>query len=171
MQAYVCMLSAIVLRERANGVATTEIEGRWGVAGLSGIEETWRDTTLWLLSGLIGLFDIRAFYHHLLEHCGLEPDQIKQMKYTFGEVKGQGYEMMERVKHCSALGGLLRGLRNLYANREDQTVGIRTIRRLESAGILTIQDLNSLKLDDLIAVGVKRQFAIQIRRYLERRQR
>jgi hypothetical protein len=50
-KAYTAMLATIVLDERSRGVPLSEIERRWQVSGLEGIEEAWRDTALWLLSG------------------------------------------------------------------------------------------------------------------------
>ena len=43
-KAYVAMLSAAVLDERSRGVWLGDIERRWGLPGLEGTEESWRDT-------------------------------------------------------------------------------------------------------------------------------
>ena len=51
------MLSAIVLDERSRGTSSASIERRWGVIGLEGTEESWRDTALWLLSGHAAVFE------------------------------------------------------------------------------------------------------------------
>ena len=45
-KAYVAMLSAAVLDERSRGVSLGDIERRWGLPGLEGTEESWRDTAL-----------------------------------------------------------------------------------------------------------------------------
>jgi len=170
-RAYECMLSAIVMHERANGSSSAELEVRWSVSGLAGLEENWRDNALWLISGLNAVFEIRAFYHHLREHSDADVDQIKQIKRTLRDMRYQGYELMERVKHCSPLGGLLRGLQNLYAGHDGQTAGIGTIRKLESAGIESMRQVASMSVGDMVQVGVQRRYASQIRRYVERRLR
>jgi helicase len=170
-KAYTCMLSAAVMHQRANGVSITDLESRWSISGLAGIEENWRDTMLWLISGLNNLFEIRAFYHHLRENCEADVDQIKDVKRYLRDIRYQGYELMERIKHCSPLGGLLRGLQALYADRDGQTAGIGTIRKLESAGIESIRQVASLSVGDLVQIGVQRRFALQIRRYVERKLR
>jgi len=170
-KAYTCMLSAAVMHQRANGIPITDLESRWSISGLSGIEENWRDIMLWLISGLNNLFEIRAFYHHLREHCEADIDQIKDVKRYLRDIRYQGYELMERIKHCSPLGGLLRGLQTLYADRDGQTAGIGTIRKLESAGIESMRQVASLSVGDLLQIGVQRRYALQIRRYVERRLR
>jgi hypothetical protein len=70
---YVAMLAAVVLYERSRGESLDDIERRWGLSGLGGVEESWRDTVLWLLSGHAAIFDIRCFYHHLHENCSVWP--------------------------------------------------------------------------------------------------
>jgi helicase len=170
-RAYTCMLSAIVMYERANGTSIADLETRWSVMGLSGIEENWRDTTLWLVSGLNSLLEIRAFYHHLQEHCDVGAEEIKGVKRVLRRIRHQGYDLLERVKYCSPLGGLLLGLRVVYSDREEQTVGIGTIRRLESAGIESVRQVASMSVSDLVKIGVQRRYALQIRRYIERRLR
>ena len=169
--AYPCMLSAVVMHERANGSSIAALETRWSVTGLAGIEESWRDTMLWLVSGLNSLVEIRAFYHHLREHCEADAEQIKNIKRLLRDIRYQGYELLERVKHCSPLGGLLRGLQTLYAGRDGQIAGIGTIRKLESAGIENMRQVASMSVSDLVQIGVQRRYALQIRRYVERRLR
>jgi hypothetical protein len=165
------MLSAAVMHQRANGVSITDLETRWSVSGLAGIEENWRDTMLWLVSGINNLFEIRAFYHHLRDHCEADVDQIKDVKRYMRDIRYQGYELLERIKHCSPLGGILRGLQTLYADRDGQTAGIGTVRRLESAGIESMRQVASMSVSDLVQIGVQRRYALQIRRYVERRLR
>lgn len=93
--------------------------------------------------------------------------------HFFGMIgaKRSCYELLERIKHCSPLGGLLRGLQTLYADRDGQTAGIGTIRRLESAGIESMRQVASMSVSDLVQIGVQRRYALQIRRYVERRLR
>jgi hypothetical protein len=48
---------------------TTSSDAGWGLSGLDRIEESWRDTVLWLLSGHTALFEVRGFYRHLRKTC------------------------------------------------------------------------------------------------------
>ena len=66
-------LSAAVMHQRANGVSITDLESRWSISGLAGIEESWRDTMLWLISGV---------------------EQIKDVKRYLRDIRYQGYELM-----------------------------------------------------------------------------
>jgi helicase len=166
---YVAMLSAIVLYERANGVAIADLEARWSISGLDGIEEVWRDTALWLLSGLAAMFEIRTFYHHLCENCGASADGVNSIKRKVLRIRHQSYDLMERIKHCSPLGGLLRGVRNLHAKFDGPAAGIGTIRKLEDAGITSIQQVSQLSVEELVKIGIRRNYATQVRRYLARR--
>ena len=143
-------LSAAMMHQRANGVSITDLESRWSISGLAGIEESWRDTMLWLISGV---------------------EQIKDVKRYLRDIRYQGYELMGRIKHCSPLGSLLRGLQTLYADRDGQTAGIGTIRNLESAGIESMRQVAFLCVGDVVQIGVQRRYALQIRRYGERRLR
>lgn len=170
-KSYAAMLSAIVLYERASGISVRDVETRWSISGLEGLEESWRDSTLWLLSGLAAMFEIRAFYHHLREACESGTDDIGQFKRKLRRIRHHAYELLETVKHCSPLGGMLRGLRSLYAGQEGQTAGVGTIRKLEDAGVASLREVAQLSLADLKRVGIQSRYASQIRRYIERRMR
>ena len=65
----------------------------------------------------------------------------------------------------------MRGLQTLYADRDGQTAGIGTIRNLESAGIESMRQVAFLCVGDVVQIGVQRRYALQIRRYVERRLR
>src|SRR5262249_54253901 len=60
---------AIILKERGEGVSSIDLERRWSVANLSGVEEQWRDYQLWLISGCRALFETPCFYYCLRESC------------------------------------------------------------------------------------------------------
>ena len=163
------MLGAIVLEERSRGVSVEDLERRWGIRGLGGIEEAYRDTVLWLLAGHAAVFELRSFFHHLKENCAAGPDQIRKAKRVLGRRRRQTFDLLERLNYCSPLGSLLRGVRELRRTREEPTVGIRTIRSLEESGVTSMEMLAQMDVAQLVASGVQRRYAEQIRGYLKRR--
>jgi hypothetical protein len=168
-KAYVAMLSAVVLDERSRGVPLGDIERRWGLSALDGTEESWRDTALWLLSGHTALFEVRAFYHHLRECCSPSDEQVRATKRALVRMRGQAYDLLERLKYCSPLGPLMRGVREMQRASKDPTLGVGTIRKLEAAGVSTMQQVATMDIDALVAAGVQRRYAKQIRAYIRRR--
>ena len=169
-RSYVAMLAAIVLDERSRGVPAGDIERRWGITGLDGLEEAWRDSALWMLAGHTSIFEVRAFYHHLRECCGVSPEQVKVVKRVLALIRGQAYDLLESLKYCSPLGPLLRGVRRVTSGQES-VVGVATMRKLESAGVNSMHSVMALSVDQMVALGVQRRFAKQIRRYCQRRLR
>jgi hypothetical protein len=170
-KAYIAMLSAAILEERSRGVLLEDLQRRWGLSGVEGVEESWRDTILWLLSGHIALFEVRGFYHHLRESCSATDEQVRNAKRVFGLMRSQAYDLIERLKYCSPLGPLMRGVRQTMRVNEMPTLGVRTIRMLEAAGFVSLQDLAATDLNALVAIGVQRRYAKQIKAYLARRMR
>lgn len=166
---YLAMLGAIILHERSRGVPPEAISARWGVSEIAGIEESWRDQSLWLMSGHASLCDIRTFYFHVRETCAASPDKVKEMKRALTVMRRDAYELMERLKYCSALGGLLRGVKASRHGPPDMSLGIRTIRQLESAGITSLGQIVPMSVEQLVATGIQKRFARQIRTYMSRR--
>jgi ATP-dependent DNA helicase len=169
--AYVAMLKAIVLDERSRGVPIPDLERRWGIDRLEGVEESWRDTTLWLLAGQAQLCDLRCFYYHLVENCEADAERIRRVKMVMRRMRNQVFGLMEQLKYCSALGPVMYGVRSMMAGQASQAVGPTTIRRLEEGGVTSLQELANLDVDAMIALGVQRRFAKQIRAYVRRRLR
>jgi hypothetical protein len=168
-KAYVMMLSALVLDERSRGVSLGDIERRWDLSGLSGTEESWRDTVLWLLAGHTALFDVRNFYHHLREVCSATDGEIRATKHAFRAMRHQAYDLLERLKYCSPLGPLMRGIHASLRTRSEPTIGFGTIRKLEEAGVATLQEVEAMDVDLLVAAGIQRRFAEQIRAFVRMR--
>jgi helicase len=168
-KAYIAMLAAAVLDERSRGVPLDDIEGRWGLSDLDGIEESWRDTALWLLSGHTALFEVRGFYHHLREYCSATDEQIRATKNKLNGIRQQAYDQLERLKYCSPLGPLLRGVRDSLRASNEPLLGIGTIRKLESAGVVTLQQVAAMDVDALVSSGLQKRFAKQIRVYVRKR--
>ncbi len=168
-KAYVAMLSAAVLDDRSRGVSLAAVESRWGVSGLEGAEETWRDAALWLLAGHAALSEVRGFYYHLREFCSATDEQVRSTKRALDHMHGQAYDLLERLKYCSSLGPLMRGVRDSPRAGNEPTLGVGTIRKLEAAGVSTLQQVAGMDIEALVATGVQRRFAKQIRAYIRRR--
>lgn len=169
-QGYLSMVQVMVLSGRSQGVKVSEIEARYGIKNLAGIEEKWRDELLWLLAGIARLLEIRTFYYHLKENCGADFERIRRVKGLLKKMQFQVFELMDLLKYCSPLGSLLREIRRTTViPKGKDKIGIQSIRRLEEAGIESLLDLKGLSVEDLVAMGIRRGLATQIRGYVKRR--
>jgi helicase len=165
---YMAVFRSIVLVDRARGVAIHDLERQWGVSTLDGLEEQWRDSMLWLLSGVGKLLDVRAFFFHLRE-SDAGTDTVKKVKRRLEIMRRQTFELREQLKFCSPLGSIIFDLRRLRRNSGDRIASAQTLERLESAGISSLGQLSALREDDLVRVGVQPRYARQIRSYVQRR--
>ncbi len=95
--AYLAVFRSIILDERGNGTPIEELERRWGLRGLEGIEERWRDDRLWLLSGLAKILDLRCFYFHLREECAAESDRIERVKKLLRTMRAQIFDLQDHL--------------------------------------------------------------------------
>jgi hypothetical protein len=66
---------------------------------------------------------------------------------------------------------MLRGIRASLNGVEGARVGTGTIRKLEGAGICTMQQVAQMELPGLLSAGVPKRFAKQILTYARRRLR
>ena len=168
---YVAMLGAIILEERSRGTSVADLERRWGLKNLGGVEESWRDLTLWLLVGQSRLCELRCYYHHLVEHCDGGADRIRRVKRLMQRHRHHCFDLTERLKYCSPLGPLVRGVRGMLKKSGTQVAGPGTIRRLEESGVKSLRQLATMSVDDLVKLGVQKRFAKQIRTYVRCRLR
>lgn len=169
--AYEATFRAILLEERCQGRSPEDIERRWKAERFEGQEEAWRDSALWLLAGQARLCDIRCFYHHLLENCSADVDQVQAVKRALAGARHRAFDLMERLKYCSPLGPMLRGIRGMMKGVDEPMVGVGTVRRLEAAGINSLAEVATMKIDELVSLGIRKAFAKQIVRYCQRRMR
>ena len=168
--AYVAMLAAIVLNERSNGASVQDLERRWSISIGEGTEEGWRDTALWLLAGHAQVSDLRCFYHHIKE-AEATAEQTQAVKAALRNLRHQSYELVQRIKYCSPLGPLVKGIRGSRGSARAPQVGAGTIAKLEAAGIRTMKQVSELDVEQMVVLGVQKRFAQQIRAYVARRQR
>lgn len=166
-QAYLAVFRAAVLFERGQGISEEQIRRKLNVENIGDIEERWRDTNLWLLSGISVILDLRCFYHHLIEECGADRKRIQNTKQALGKMREQVFTLLDLLKYCSPLGSFLTQLRGFYNGKAK--IGHQTIRRLESAGINNIQDIASLQEPDFVSLGISKTSAKQITNYIMQR--
>jgi helicase len=192
---YVALFRSILLYELGTGARIADLERRWSVSNLEGVEERWRDDTLWLVAGLGKIIDIRTVYFHLRESCGASDERVTRVKHLLTRMRGQTFELQGLLKHCSPLGPMLVDLRASLARKPPRAlrdtamssdrsgdvmsieshdgsgsiVGFQTIRRLEEAGVRDIADLAALHLHELVQLGIRRRFARQLYAYARRR--
>lgn len=164
--AYLALFQSILIHERSQGTTIEDLERRWQVSNLNGVEERWRDNLMWLLSGLSNILDLRCFYYHLREECAGDAVRVQRVKKALRRIQLQVFELRENLKYCSPLGSLLRSIRR---STPGTSVGISSIRQLENAGIETAASLVNLKLTDLVRMGVRRDLAKQIYNYMRLR--
>jgi helicase len=81
-------------------------------------------------------------------------------------MRAQVFGLRNRLKYCSPFGPVLHDLRQATRGTKSVCVGIGTRRRLEEAGIGSVEALAQLGEDDLVRVGVRRDFARLIRTYI-----
>lgn len=167
--AYSALFRAVVIYDRGLGTPADELERRWKMTGLDGVEERWRDELLWLLSGVAGVLHVRSFFFHLREECSAHRERIRRVKRQLGRMRAQTIGLRQQLKYCSPLGPLLRSMQQTEIAGDGPKVGIQTIRHLEGAGICSLAQLAGMELVDLVRLGVRRDLAKQLHTYLRRR--
>jgi helicase len=165
-EANLAVLRATILYELSQGVTASELERQWEFKGLSGTEERWRDELLCLLSGLAEVLDLRCFYFHLHQECETDANRTKRVKSILLRMRAQSFALREDLTCCSPLGSVLRAIRTTRAGSGGRSVGARSIRRLEEAGIRSLEDLASIDMADLKRLGIRQDLAKQIRAYV-----
>ena len=163
--AHLAVLRAIVLSERGAGVPAADLERRWSLTNLGGVEERWRDRQLWLLAALKSVLETPCFYYCLREHCGASDDRVRRVTSALQTMRAQIFGIQEHLKYCSPLGGVLRSMRRTQST----SIGPATVRRLETAGVTSLATLATLSVDRLVELGVRRDRASAIGAYLQRR--
>lgn len=164
--AYSAVFFALVIHDRANGISTEDLERTWDIRNLSGVDERLRDDSLWLLAGVAKMLDTRCFFYHLREKCNADADRIRRVKRNLNAMRHQVYELLEELRYCSPLGALLRSLRSTRKPKQGATVGLRTIERLEAAGITSLPMIAQKSVADLVSLGIRRRYAEQIIAYV-----
>ncbi|GGS37522.1 DEAD/DEAH box helicase [Deinococcus knuensis] len=166
--AYQALARAAILYERSRGRSLEDTQRRWGIRNLAGVEERWRDEMLWLLGGVSEVLDPPGYVYHLRERCHADTVRLKRVKASLIRQRQQTWALSEGLKRCSPLGALLDDIRRNQLGRGPR-IGVGSIQKLEAAGITDIAGLLPLSEDDLHGLGLRRDFARQLLRYLQRR--
>jgi helicase len=133
-QAYAAILRAAIVYELGRGTSIDELERRWDLTSLGGMEERWRDERLWLLAGLAQILDLRCFCFHLREECEADRERVKRVKELLARMRAQVFKLQGRLKYCSPLGPVLYHIRQRQS-AEGPSVGLHPCgvwRRLAS---------------------------------------
>lgn len=160
---------ALFLFKLAHGERLDMLEGQFG-NDVGEQQEKLRDNCIWLLAGIERLLDVKCFYYHLRENCGVAPEQTKTVEDAFHAASRQIFDLIASLKYRSPLAGLLRGIRNVYP-RAPRHPGEATLRDLERGGILSLKDLVGKTESDLTSLGISADFAKMIVGYMARRLR
>jgi hypothetical protein len=146
----------LILLERGRGVPAERLAEVWPLDSPPGGEERWRDDTLWLLTGLAAILDLRAFQHHLRGRCAAGPERLARVARLLRGLRLQALELRAAVESCSPLGAALRSLRGAGVGAR-RGPGVRAIRRLEAAGLRSWRDLDALGEEAARRLGIAPQ--------------
>jgi superfamily II DNA/RNA helicase len=166
-KAYNATFQAIVMYERSMGTSMQAIERQFGIKNFEGVEEKWRDELLWLTAGLARVLQIETFLSHLKETCHAPPERIRRVRRLIGMMRRDVFGLQEQIKYCSALGPLLKQLKRSGGKRGG--VGIQSIRKLEEAGVKSFNEIQKLGYKGLVAKGVRRDIAMRICSFTQKR--
>ncbi|MEQ1936032.1 MAG: hypothetical protein ABL962_19430, partial [Fimbriimonadaceae bacterium] len=167
-QAYLAMFRAIVLWQRAHGAINSDLERRWQVKDLDEIQEQWRDDRLFHLGAMRGMWDIRCFFYHLKEGCQANNERLLRIKRAFQRMGVMSLQLMNLVSWCSPLGSLFVRLRSSRAKGSSGSPAQGTMRRLEDAGIISVDALRACTLEHLRTHGIRSDIAVQLQAFLRR---
>ncbi len=167
-QGYLAMFRAIVLWQRTHGALSSDLERRWQVKDLDEIQEQWRDDRLFLLGGIRGIWDVRCFFYHLKEDCQAGDERILRVKRVFQRLGVMSFQLINLISWCSPLSSLFIRLRTGRTKGGHANPAQGTMRRLEESGITSVELLRNLSMEELMARGVRKDFAQQIRGFLRR---
>lgn len=169
---YLATLRGIVLTERSRGRAIAEVERRWGVANLGGVEERWRDDLLWLLSGIASVVDVRCFLYHLRTECRASDERVRRVTQLLRAIRIEILQLRERLKYCSPLGALWLEMRRKDPGPGRGTVGrlgAACLRRLEAAGVTSVEELSGMSRAELLGTGISLRAAATLAGHLRER--
>jgi hypothetical protein len=165
---YLATLRAIILTERSRGRAIAEVERRWSLTNLGGVEERWRDDLLWLLGGLASVVDVRGFLYHLRTECRASDERIRRVTQRLRGIRIDILQLRERLKYCSPLGALWVEIRQGGGGTRGR-LGASSLRRLETAGVTSVERLGGMTKEELRSAGLTRRAAETLAVHLKRR--
>jgi len=168
--AYLATCRAVILWQRGHGVRSEDVARRWKVKDLEDIEERWRDDRLFLLGAMTSAWELRCFYYHLKEECSADAERIQRVKRSLQRLNAQTYQLLDLLSWCSPLGQLFIRMRRSLPAKGGRPAQA-TMERLASNGVSSVEQLLDLDLKDLLSMGIRKDLARTIYRYVDMRTR
>ena len=159
--------TGMFLYELSRGHPSTVLDKYYSV-NTDEIQEKYRDNLIWLLFGLEKMMEVRCFYYHLKENCEAPPEMVNSVEHALRQCSSKIFDLISNVKFRSVFGEMIRGIKRVY-KKADRYPSDGTIRKLESAGILSLRDLIGKKPQDLVSIGIKKEYADLIIGYIRKR--
>ena len=157
---------AIVLWELGGGTRGEDLERRWQLRELSGIEEKWRDERLWLLGGIAEIFEIRCFFFCLKAELQAPEDRILKTKRHLQRMRLMTYDVLGRIKYCTPVGGFITQAKRSGAKL---AIGPITLEKIDSLGVSSVAELLSTPDEAFKKAGIPNRIINQLRSYMRRR--
>lgn len=164
---YQSTFTAMLLYDLSRGYPYARLKQNYNVE-VEEIQEKLRDNSIWILSGLEQLLEVKSFYYHLKENCHAEYSQIQSVEAAFKRASRLIFALIANLKFCSNLGELVRGIKNVYPHAESYP-GEGAIRRLEANGITAMRQLAGKTVEDMVQCGIRSDYAKMIVGYIQRR--
>jgi helicase len=153
-------LRAILLWELSSGAPIEDLERRWKVTNLGGVEERWRDERLWLLSGVAEIFDVRCFFFFLKAELAADEERILKLKRLLQRVRLVTYDCIGRIKFSSPIGGFVAEAKRLGTKLG---IGPASLEKLESLGARSAMELATISDEHMLAAGLRSYLARRLR--------
>jgi len=153
------ILRTVVLSERMCGTSCDQLTRQWHLSNLAGVEEDLRDHRIWLSHGIAQLADWPVLSWHCNHVLHADEPRKQRIKKALSQIRSRALNCCGSLSTCSPLGALLPGLRLKGSSTH---VGMGTLRKLETAGVVDLASLLRMSLDDIVGLGIRRDLAKQI---------
>lgn len=153
--------TAAIVNSLANGLDVDRVSRMWGVKNLEGSRERLRDDALFYLIGLRRLMEVRAFYFHLKDREA-SSETVERLGDALQSLKAKCLHSSTLVAYSSPYGALVARLRGAKATGVTTSVGLKTLRKLESISGSDFANLRAMSAEELVAHGIRRAVALRI---------
>ena len=164
---YQCTYTAMMIYDLSRGISHSQLNEYYHT-DVEELQEKLRDNAIWILCGFENLLEVKTFYYHLKTECVVEAEEIQKVDDSFGKASKTIFALVANLKFRSPLGEMVRGIKRVFPNAESYP-GEASVRKLEENGILKIRDLVGKSASDLVALGIRRDYADLICGYIRNR--
>lgn len=164
---YQCTYTAMLIYDLSRGINRSQLNDYYGT-DIEELQEKIRDNAIWILCGFENLLEVKTFYYHLKTYCEVENEEIQKIDDSFGKASKTIFTLVANLKYRSPLGEMVRGIKRVFPNAESYP-GEASVRKLEENGILKIKDLIGKSVSDLVAIGIRSDYADLICGYVRNR--